>query len=155
MLPNKDDYLSVNAGYNGKGLEIRLNGNIYKVEYPPEVWGSLDEDAKKMVVDHVAFMSTNYLPIVLGKRGIVYSTRQPILESLAFESTVFDIPSSALLDGRSAVDTLRSYYNMDFVFNGGETIVWEKKYRPRKRAIISFTSGRRACSPSPSAESSA
>jgi hypothetical protein len=142
MLPNNDDYLSVDAEYNGKGLEIRLNGGVYKVEYPAEIWGPLEEDAKKMIVDHVAFMSTNYLPIVLGKRGVVYGTRQPMMGSLAFESTVYDIPSSALLDGRSAVDYMCRYYNTDFVFEGGETIVWGKKYRPRERAIISFTSGK-------------
>jgi len=142
MLSNKDDYLSVDAGYNGKGLEISLNGGVYRVEYPDEVWGALDEDAKKLIVDHVSFMSTNYLPIVLRKPGILYGTRQPMFESLAFESTVYDIPSSALLDGRSTIETLRQYYNSDFVFKGGETVVWSKKYRPRKRAIISFTSGK-------------
>ena len=26
-----------------KGLEIRLNGETYKVDYPAIVWGSLDE----------------------------------------------------------------------------------------------------------------
>jgi hypothetical protein len=142
MLPNKDDYLSVEAGYDSKGLEIRLNGSAYRVDYPAKVWRALDEDAKKMIVDHVAFMSTNYLPIVLGKKGVIYGTRQPMLESFVFESTVFDIPSSALLDGRSTVDTMRQYYNTDFHFEGGETIVWGKKYRPRNKAIISFTSGK-------------
>jgi hypothetical protein len=87
-------------------------------------------------------MSTNYLPIVLKKKGIFYGTRQPMLESFVFESTVFDIPSSALLDGRSTVETLRQYYNTDFRFGGGETVVWGKKYKPRKRAVISFTSGK-------------
>jgi hypothetical protein len=37
-----------------------------------------------LVVDHVAFMSTNYLPIV-GEEGDIWS-RQPMLESLAFEA---------------------------------------------------------------------
>jgi hypothetical protein len=142
MLLNDDDYLRVGAGFDDKGLEIRLNGGSYRVDYPPEVWGTLPDDAKKLIVDHVAFMSTNYLPIVLKKRGIVYGTRQPMLESFVFESTVFDIPSSALLDGRSTVETLRQYYNTDFRFEGGETVVWGKKYRPRRRAIISFTSGK-------------
>ncbi|HIH88554.1 TPA: hypothetical protein HA344_05015 [Candidatus Bathyarchaeota archaeon] len=142
MLANKDDYLSVEADYDCRGLEIRLNGNAYKVDYPAEVWESLHDDAKKMIVDHVAFMSTNYLPVVLDKKGVVYGTRQPMLESFAFESTVFDIPSCAQLDGRSTMDYLRRYYNSDFRFEGGETVVWGKKYRPRNKAIVSFTSGK-------------
>jgi hypothetical protein len=142
MLPIKDDYLSVDAGYDGAGLEIRLNGVVYRIDYPTEVWEPLPQDAKKMIVDHIAFMSTNYLPVVLNKAGVFYGTRQPMLESFAFESTVFDIPSSALLDGRSAMDYLRRYYNSDFRFEGGETVVWSKKYRPRRKAIISFTSGK-------------
>ena len=142
MLLNNDDYLEVEAGYDGNGLEIRLNGATYRVAYPARVWKPLGEDAKKLVVDHVAFMSTNYLPIVLKKRGVVYNTRQPMLESFAFKSTIYDIPSSALLDGYTASDYMRRYYNTDFVFEGGETIVWGEKYRPRNRAIISFTSGK-------------
>jgi hypothetical protein len=139
---NKDDYLRVDASYNGKGLEIRLNGGTYKVEYPAKIWDPLEDDIKKLIVDHVAFMSTNYLPLVLGKKGIIYGTRQPMFESFAFKSTIYDLPSSALLDGYPAVDYLRRYYNTDFVFEGGETVVWSKAYRPRERAIISFTSGK-------------
>jgi hypothetical protein len=142
MLLNNDDYLRVDAGYNRKGLEIRLNGGTYKVDYPAKVWGSLDDDAKRLIVDHVAFMSTSYLPIVLKKKGIIYSTRQPMLESFAFKSTIYDLPSSALLDGYPTVDYLQRYYNTDFIFEGGETVVWGKGYKPLNKAIISFTSGK-------------
>ena len=142
MLTNKEDYLIVDAGYNRKGLEIRFNGGVYKVEYPIGIWNNLEDDVKKLLVDHVAFMSTNYLPIVLKKKGVVYGTRQPMLESFSFKSTVYDIPSSALLDGFSAIDYLRRYYNTDFAFEGGETVVWSKGYKPKNRAIISFTSGK-------------
>lgn len=142
MLLNKDDYLRVDAGYDGEGLEIRLNDDPYRVEYPENVWDPLDDDAKRLIVDHVAFMSTNYLPLVLKKKGVIYGTRRPMLESFAFKSTVYDLPSSALLDGFPAVDYIRRYYNTDFVFEGGETVVWNKGYRPRDRAIISFTSGK-------------
>ena len=142
MQLKSEDYLRVDADFDENGLEIRLGDSTYRVDYPEAVWKTLPDDAKKLIVDHVAFMSTNYLPIVLGKKGIIYSTRQPVLESLAFESMIYDIPSSALLDGRSATDTLRSYYNADFRFEGGETVVWSGEYQPRNRAIISFTSGK-------------
>ena len=142
MLLNREDYLRVDAEYDGRGLEIRLNGDPYRVGYPSGVWGSLDEDAKKLITDHIAFLSTNYLPMVLGKRGIIYGTRQPMLESFAFKSTVYDLPSTALLDGHPAVEYIRHYYNTDFVYEGGETVVWGKGYKPKDRAIISFTSGK-------------
>ena len=64
-------------------------------------------------------MSTSYLPIVLKKKGIIYNTRQPMLESFAFKSTIYDLPSSALLDGYPTVDYLQRYYNTDFIFEGG------------------------------------
>jgi hypothetical protein len=87
-------------------------------------------------------MSTNYLPLVLKKKGIIYNTRQPMLESFAFKSTIYDLPSGALLDGYPTVDYLQRYYNTDFIFEGGETVVWGKGYKPRNKAIISFTSGK-------------
>ncbi len=142
MLLNREDYLRVDAEYDGRGLEIRLNGDPYRVGYPSGVWGGLDEDAKKLITDHIAFLSTNYLPMVLGKRGIIYGTRQPMLDSFSFKSTVYDLPSTALLDGHSAVEYIRRYYNTDFIYEGGETVVWGKGYKPRNRAIISFTSGK-------------
>ena len=141
MIFENESYLEINSDYTDDSIEIRLNRNIYSIKYPKNVWASLEEPVKKSIVDHIAFMSTNYLPLVLDKKGIVYNTRLPMLDCFSFKSMMHDLPSSAVLDGEKTVDYLRRYLNLDFVF-ADEPIVWSRSFEPEDRAIISFTSGK-------------
>jgi len=142
MLYEKESYLEVDTRYTNDSIEIELSGNRYRIEYPEDVWRPLEESIKKSIVDHVAFMSTNYLPLVLGKKGIIYNTRLPMLDCFSFKGMIFDLPSGAVLDNKNTVDYLRHYFNTDFVFNSEEPIVWSKGFKPEDKAIISFTSGK-------------
>ncbi len=138
----EDSYLRVEAGYDEESIEVELEGEGYRIGFPREIWGPLDEEVKASIVDHVAFMATNYLPLVLDKRGVIYNTRLPMFDCFSFKSMALDLPSSAVLDGRSTVDYLRSYLNLDFVFSEGEPVVWSRPFEPGEAAVISFTSGK-------------
>ncbi|MCJ7573164.1 hypothetical protein MUO93_02735, partial [Candidatus Bathyarchaeota archaeon] len=93
-------------------------------------------------MDHIAFASTNYLTLIMGKKGVFYDTRLPLFDPSIFKNTICDLPSSAVLDKEYTVDYIRDYFNMDFVFSREETIVWSRPYKPTDTAIISFTSGK-------------
>jgi hypothetical protein len=143
MFPKKEShYLDVSASYEGETITIRLDGKPFKVKYPKEIWDGLSPEVKDSIVDHISFLSTNHLPMLLGKKGVMYSTRAPAFDSASFKSIINDLPSSAELDGKASIDYLRSYMNLDFVFKEGEAVVWSKGFTPKKRAIISFTSGK-------------
>lgn len=142
MLGHKEEYLEVKAEYYDSQIEIELNNKKYRVIFPENVWKSLEEPFKRIILDHVAFMSTNYLPLLLDKRGVIYNTRLPIFECFSFKSMLYDLPSSAFLDGKSTVDYLRRYFNLDFVFSSEEPVVWGRRFNPERRAVISFTSGK-------------
>jgi len=142
MLYEKENYLEVNTSYTDSSIRVKLNGKKYEIKYPEIVWRSLEEPIKELIVDHVAFLSTNYLPLVLGKKGVIYNTRLPMLDCFSFKSMMFDLPSSAVLDGKGTVDYLRHYFNLDFVFNSEESIVWSKSFEPCDAAVISFTAGK-------------
>jgi len=142
MFYEKESYLKVSAKYTNDSIEIRLNGKRYRIEYPENVWRPLEDTIKKSIIDHIAFMSTNYLPLVFKKKGVIYDTRLPMFDSFSFKSMISDLPSGAVLDNKKTVDYIRHYYNLDFVFNSQEPIVWSKGFEPERTAIISFTSGK-------------
>ena len=142
MLYQKENYLEVNACYNGNSIEIQLNEKDYRIEFPRNIWNPLEKPIKQSIVDHVAFLSTNYLPLVLGKKGVIYNTRIPMFDCFSFKSMMFDMPSNAVLDGRKIVDYVKDYFNLDFVFASDEPVVWAKPFKARDAAVISFTSGK-------------
>ena len=143
MIYEKESYIKIKGKITNDGLEIQFNGKCYRLCYPENIWSPLDEKIKKSILDHVAFLATNYLPLVFDKKGIIYNTRVPMLDSFSFQSMIFDLPSSAFLDGKRSVDYTRNYYNLDFVFNSEEEpVVWAKKFKPKNVAVVSFTSGK-------------
>ena len=142
MSDARDGYLDIEASYDDDSVLLKLNGKGYRIEFPVEVWSPLRDDVKSSIVDHLAFLSTNYLPLVAEKKGVKYNTRMPMFEAFSFKSNAMDMPSSAVLDWRNPYDYVRDYLNLDFVFSPGRPIVWRETFEPENRAIISFTSGK-------------
>ena len=142
MLYGKDDYLTVTGAVTDTGMEIKLDGTRYRIGYPENVWKPLETEIKQSILDHVAFLATNYLPLPYNKKGIIYNTRTPTMDSFSFKSMIYDLPSSAFLDRKNTIEYLQNYYNLDFRFNPEEPIVWTKKFKPENSAIVSFTSGK-------------
>ncbi|MBM3292414.1 hypothetical protein FJY84_07015, partial [Candidatus Bathyarchaeota archaeon] len=142
MLYPENQYLEVKTSFNNESIDIKLNDSSYNIIFPKEVWFKLDYDIKSFIADHIAFTSTNYLPLLFKKKGIIYDTRNPFFEPQLFMSTMYDLPSSAELDQKTNIDYMRDYYNLDFIFKEGETRIWSKSFEPKKKAIISFTSGK-------------
>jgi len=107
MIYGKDEYLEVKGEITDNGVEIQLNGKNYRIRYPESVWNPLEGEIKKSILDHVSFLATNYLPLVFNKRGIIYNTRAPIMDSFSFKSMIYDLPSSAFLDGKKTLTTYK------------------------------------------------
>jgi hypothetical protein len=142
MSDVKNGYLDVRASQNSDSILIQLDGRDYRIQYPEEVWNPLREEVKESIVDHLAFLSTNYLPIVAEKKGVRYSTRLPMFDCFSFKSIAMDMPSCAVLDWRSSVDYVKDYMNLDFVFNPEKPIVWRETFQTDDTVIVSFTSGK-------------
>jgi len=142
MPDTMDGYLDVNASYDNDSVIISLGGREYRIKYPEDIWNPLREDVKTSIVDHLAFLATNYLPIVAEKKGVRYNTRLPMFDCFSFKSNAMDMPSSAVLDWRNPYDYVRDYINLDFVFSSERPIVWRETFETDDTVIISFTSGK-------------
>lgn len=141
-MSDVNDYLDVSASYSSDSILIQLDGREYRVGYPEEVWRPLGEEVKASIVDHLAFLSTNFLPIVAEKKGVRYGTRLPMFECFSFKSNVMDLASCAVLDGRKSVEYIRDFMNLTFTFNPDGPIIWRETFETEDTVIISFTSGK-------------
>ena len=141
-MSDVNDYLDVTASYDNNSILIQLDGRSYFIRYPEEVWRPLGEEVKVSIVDHLAFLSTNFLPMVAEKKGVRYGTRLPMFECFSFKSNIMDLASCAVLDGRKSLDYIRDFMNLEFSFNPDGPIVWRKAFETGNNVIISFTSGK-------------
>jgi hypothetical protein len=142
MISNLKEYLEVTASHNNDSVLIQLEGKEYRIRYPEEVWRPLREEIKESIVDHLAFLSTNYLPIIAQKKGVRYDTRPPMFDCFSFKSNIMDLASCAVLDGRNSVDYVRDFMNLNFIFSSKRPIVWRETFETNDTVIISFTSGK-------------
>jgi hypothetical protein len=142
MSGTRDGYLDIEASYDDDSVLLKLDDRDYRIEYPKEVWSPLRDEVKASIVDHLAFLATNYLPLVAEKKGVRYNTRLPMFDAFSFKSNAMDMSSSAVLDWRNPYDYVRDYLNLDFVFSPERPIVWSESFEPEDTAIISFTSGK-------------
>lgn len=142
MFYNRNEYLKVGATYDNSSVEIKLDKKSYHIHFPLNIWAPLEDTIKESILDHIAFLSTNYLPLITGHKGIIYDTRLPMFDSFSFKSMILDMPSSAILDGFSQTEYIRRYLNLDFKFIEDKPRVWSRNFQPKNRAIISFTSGK-------------
>jgi len=138
----RENYLKVSTSYSSDAIDVRINGRNYSILYPKYIWSPLPNAIKQSIADHAAFLATNYLPLLLKKKGVIYDTRLPVFEAFSFKSMIYDLPSSAFLDAKNTADYLRDYYNLDFIFKSKAPIVSSKSFKPQKTAIVSFTSGK-------------
>ena len=114
MIPpkiNKEEFLAIKSEITDDGITISFKGKKYKISFPKEVWQSYSETNKEFLLDNLTFMQTCYMPSSQKKKGMIYSTALPLLETFAFKSTLYDIPSTAQLDSKKTADYIKSFFN--------------------------------------------
>ena len=145
---NKEEFIAIKSEITDDGISISFRGKKYKIAYPKEIWKDYSEANKEFLLDNITFMQTSYLPPSMKKRGAIYSTSLPLLESFAFKSTLYDIPSTAKIDGNKTTDYMKSFFNSEFIFASYDAVIPEigkrKRANSKKKpvAIIPFTAGK-------------
>ncbi|MFC1741210.1 hypothetical protein ACFL3V_01605 [Nanoarchaeota archaeon] len=143
----KEEYLSINSEFTKNGITVSVKGKKYNIEYPEEIWKQYPARNKKVLLDNIPFMQTCHLPASHKLKGAVYNTGMPLFETFAFEGTMYDAPSTAVIDHEKTVDYLRGFFNTEFSF-GSYDIAYPRNRRKTKwikngrAAIIPFTAGK-------------
>ncbi|MBW2971765.1 hypothetical protein KY359_01890 [Candidatus Woesearchaeota archaeon] len=145
---NKEEFLAIKSEITDVGITISVKNKKYRIEYPAEIWQAYSETNRELLLDNLTFMQTCHLPASHKKKGAVYSTSFPLFETFAFESTMYDIPSTAVIDKEKTSSYMRKFFNSNFLFSSYDTVMphIEKKRKAsnkkKQTAILLFTAGK-------------
>jgi len=145
---NKEEFLVIKSEITDEGITLSIKGKKYRIAYPKEIWQTYSDTNKELLLDNLTFMQTCHLPSSHKKKGIVYSTAMPLFKTFAFESTLYDIPSTAVIDNEKTTDYIKSFFNTELLFASYDTVFPDpakrRKASSKKKpsAIILFTAGK-------------
>jgi hypothetical protein len=144
----KEEFLAIKSELSENGITISVKGKKYRIDYPPEIWKAYSDTNKELLLDNLTFLQTCHLPASHGKKGAVYSTALPLFETFAFKSTMYDIPSTAVIDKKKTAEYIKGFFNSDFLFSSYDVVLPDpakkKKNGNSKKttAVILFTAGK-------------
>jgi len=142
----KEEYLEIYSNITQDGINITVKGKSYSIKYPIEVWKGYNKSNKDLLLDNLSFMQTCHLPASHKMRGAKYNTAIPLFETFAFKGTMYDIPSTAVIDHEKTTDYLRRFFNSSFKFSSYETATPHQEKVKRiigsPKAVVLFTAGK-------------
>ena len=112
--------LAIKARQTESGVEIRLQGSKYNIEYPDNIWKEYPQEARDVLFDNLVYAETIHLPLTFKTGEIVYDTAPPYFQTFFFQNMVMDLPSCADVDGTSTAELLKSTMNMTVSFKDQE-----------------------------------
>lgn len=147
-MKNIPDQLKVSGGLASDGMVIKVNEDSFKITYDQAIWEAYPLSDQERLLDNIAYSSTLFLPQILNKPSIEYSTARPLSEAFLFKNGIYDMPNSAQTDGKSSVDYLKKFFNTQYLFEDNNiktpsSIDFKVVDKEGKRtAIIPFSSGK-------------
>ena len=145
---DKKEFLAISSEITDNGMLISVNGKKYNIEWPSESWKKVSAEEKKLLLDNLTFTQTCHLAASHKKKGIKYNTAMPCFETFAFKATLYDAPSTAVIDHEKTIDYIRRFFNSEFVFSDDKIAMPSNskktkiKWKTKKSAIILFTAGK-------------
>ncbi len=137
--------LTVNATITSSGIEIQLNENKFPIVYPKKIWAKFPVNLKKILRDNLAYSSTLFVPQMLNLRDIEYKTNRPLSETFLYKNGIYDMPISAIADGKKSIDYIRRFFNTRPTFQSDHILAPEfidNREEKSKKIIIPFSFGK-------------
>ena len=97
-----------------QGIDVIVENQKFSIVYPGKVWQGLAKPLKELFSDNITFAETNFLPIMLGKKGANYNFGYPLGEPFLFKNQLFDMLDCERSDGVFHLSYLKSFYNLEF-----------------------------------------
>ena len=139
--------LSVGGCLTRQGLDIIVEQRKFPIVYPKKIWQSTPIWLKKFLLDNLTFAETHYLPLMLKKSGVDYSTNYPFFEPIFYKNQLLDMLICEKTDKVKPLSYLRRFYNLTFSF-ASSTSRWPEAKTGRpfsvdpKTVVIPFTFGK-------------
>ena len=137
--------LTISAAITNRGIDVRVNKDHFPIVYPAGVWRAYPARHKELLRDNLTFATTIFLPQMLNLPSADYKTARPLCEAFLFENGMYDMPSSALTDGKSSLGYIKNFFNTRFFFadNNVKTLERLDLRQPKKiKPLILLSMGK-------------
>ena len=106
--------LNVARKITSRGIDVIVENKKFSIVYPSKVWQGLPKTLKELFSDNITFAESNFLPVMLGKKGINYDFGYPLCEPFLFKNQLFDMLDCEQSDGVPHLSYLKNFYNLEF-----------------------------------------
>lgn len=135
--------MDVNCRLTDRGMTLVIEGKVYDVQYPKNVWDSVPEELKKVISNNYSFLKTIHLPYMLKTiTEINYKTDYPIFKNSICSSMFKHIPFCADVDSLSVEKSIKEFSNLNFKFNDYTVNIPNFKHKLKNQAIINMSFGK-------------
>lgn len=125
------------------GVELLIGDGRFTLEFPDEVWNDYPEDLKRIFIDNYTFLKSLHLPQLLNNSSrLVFSTSYPLFKSQLYNCLLNSIPFCADVDGRSTVEELKRYLNLEFEFSDHDVKYPSYTKKLNEKAVLSMSFGK-------------
>ena len=128
------------------GVEIKIKGKKYRIDYPRRVWKQFPKSLHKVFADNLAYISTWHLPFVEDSY-LVYHHSHSLIEPTFFKILLYSIPMNIFDEHHAHTsDLIKRFYNYNFKtqFKALNYTYSGKRIKKnlRERAILLFSFGK-------------
>lgn len=128
------------------GVEIKIKGKKYRVNYPSRVWESFPKSLHKIFADSLSYISTWHLPLAENK-NVAYHFSHPPIEPVFFKLLLYSLPINVFeYKNVSMTQLIKKFFNANFQiqFKGLNYYYSGKKAKRvlKEKAILLFSFGK-------------
>ncbi len=141
-MTTETDTLNISYSISQKGFRVRINNQSYAMNYPPQIWNSIPNKIKKLIVENFVFLSTLTLPTILNKKRAYFDMNSPILGSFFVKPILYYIPSCADEYNKDSFSLLKRFINSTYDFKSYNTKFCDYVPTVNNRSTHLFTFGK-------------
>ncbi|HBH46265.1 MAG: hypothetical protein A2445_04485 [Candidatus Jacksonbacteria bacterium RIFOXYC2_FULL_44_29] len=143
----KPTELNIRAKVTTNGVDVIVNKEPYRIIYPKEVWQAFPQEHQEILKDNLAYSATLFLPQILQIKEINYQTARPLSEAFLFKNGINDAPTCAIADGRSSIQYVKDFYNIQPKFaderiKTPDSVKFQQSQQKKQTVIIPFSFGK-------------
>ena len=139
--------LNIARKITSRGIDVVVENQKFSIVYPGKVWQELPKPLKELFSDNITFAETNFLPIMLDKKGANYNFGYPLGEPFLFKNQLFDMLDCERSDSVPHLSYLKRFYNLEFNYlpdqekspKPGDIEQWN---RSKVKAVLPFSFGK-------------
>jgi hypothetical protein len=133
--------MNLNFGFFKRGLELKSEKGVFKLDYPKEVWQNFSAE-RGFFLDNTAYLHTICMPLVSDVVNVRYNTSKPFFRREFDKSVIKDIPSAVEEYKTHTEDVMQKFRRTKRIFAGNNAKKPVFDAETGERAVVPFSCGK-------------